>query len=95
MGDALVLDAARTNPGVCCGTCREKRHKFSFAPGWQQGDGCPCCWNHAGPFLLRFICCGRDDGTCTRSTWEEADALRESYISAEGHDRSCIIEKAP
>ncbi len=44
------------------------------------------------PFTLRFICCGREDGTATRSTWDEAEALRESYISAEGHDRSCIIE---
>jgi hypothetical protein len=32
---------------VCCGKCRQQRHKFSFASDWQQGDGCPCCWMHS------------------------------------------------
>lgn len=46
MSDRLVLDASKLVPGVCCGTCREKRHKFSFAANWGQDDGCPCCWTH-------------------------------------------------
>lgn len=44
-----------------------------------------------GGFILRLTCCGRDGGTVGRATWQEADELRESYLAAEGHDRSAII----
>lgn len=39
-----------------------------------------------------FICCSTDDGHAVRSTWDEADALRESYLFRKGgHDRTAII----
>lgn len=43
-------------------------------------------------FRIRFICCGLDDGSAVRRTWQEADELRKSYISVQGHDRTAIIE---
>lgn len=62
-----------------------------------------------GRWKLRFICCGREDGTERFETWEEADAFRRSYTSGSGianpaelwkggHDRAAIIslaEKGP
>ena len=41
---------------------------------------------------LRLICCGRSDGYWYTDTWEEADAIRNSYVTAYGHDRAAIIE---
>ncbi len=45
-------------------------------------------------FIVKLTCCGRDDGTYGPVSWSEADAFRESYLNAEGHDRSAIIEAA-
>ena len=43
-------------------------------------------------WLLHLICCGRDDGTWPCASWEEADAIRTSYIDpSTGHDRSAVI----
>lgn len=43
-------------------------------------------------WLVHLICCGRDDGTWPCASWEEADALRTSYIDpSTGHDRSAVI----
>jgi hypothetical protein len=44
-----------------------------------------------GGWILQLTCCGRDDGTVGRRTWQEADELRESYVAADGHERSAII----
>lgn len=57
---------------------------------------------------LRFICCGRDEGTQTFDTWDEADAFRESYTSGvgvdghgysgdgwKGHQRAAILSAVP
>lgn len=44
-----------------------------------------------GGWIVRLTCCGRDDGTWARPTWEEADQFREDYLNAPGHDRSAII----
>jgi hypothetical protein len=46
------------------------------------------------PWLLHLVCCGRDDGTWPCATWEEADEIRQSYVAAEGHERSAIITEA-
>lgn len=43
------------------------------------------------PWIVQLICCGREDGTWPCATWAEADALRNSYVAAEGHDRAAII----
>lgn len=45
-----------------------------------------------GAFRVRLTCCGYDDGSWAFPTWADADALRESYLAVEGHDRSAIIE---
>lgn len=58
----------------------------------------------AGLFTVRMTCCGRDDGSATFDTWDEADAFREGYLSGPGvgpptetrygvtgHSRSAII----
>lgn len=53
-------------------------------------------------WLLRLICCGRDDGVERFGTWSEADRFRESYCSGPGvlqadrpqyggHDRAAIL----
>lgn len=34
-------------------------------------------------YIVKLICCGRDDGTYEADTWEEADKFRESYTSGE------------
>lgn len=47
------------------------------------------------PWLLVLICCGRSDGTWPCNTWDEADALRESYMSAPDHDRQAILRAVP
>lgn len=47
----------------------------------------------AGPWLVRLVCCGREDGTERFETWEAANAFRESYTHPDtGHDRAAIIE---
>lgn len=64
-------------------------------------------WKRGGPrlFLVKLTCCGRDAGTFGPTTWESADAMRESYLSgpgvrdrsdphSSGHDRSAIIVNA-
>lgn len=44
-------------------------------------------------FAVQLTCCGRDDGIAgPYDTWEEADALREGYLTnVGGHERSAII----
>lgn len=43
-------------------------------------------------WVLRLICCGRDDGIEGYPTWEEAQAFRESYVGgSSGHDRQAIL----
>jgi len=53
-------------------------------------------------FLVKLTCCGRDVGVFGPTTWESADAMRESYLSgpgvrdrgdphSTGHGRSAII----
>jgi hypothetical protein len=54
----------------------------------------------AAPWVVQFYCCGRDDGTATRQTWEEADALRQSYVESNdgfnaGHQRSAVMTRWP
>jgi hypothetical protein len=46
-----------------------------------------------GGWIIQFTCCGRDDGTAARATWQEADELREYYVAAPmgSHQRSAII----
>jgi len=44
-----------------------------------------------GGWILHLTCCGRDDGTWSMPTWEEADKFREDYLNAGGHKRSAII----
>ena len=46
-----------------------------------------------GQWVLRLICCGHDDGRWRCATWEEADAIRNSYVSVKGHDRNAILTK--
>lgn len=48
----------------------------------------PAAWS------VELICCGRDDGRQGELTWTQADEFRESYVDAEGHDRSAIIRDA-
>ncbi len=43
-------------------------------------------------WVLRLICCGRDDGIEGYPTWAEAQAFRESYTNdTTGHDRQAIL----
>lgn len=54
---------------------------------------------------VQMICCGRDAGVESFTTWEDADAFRENYISGPGvkspggsdygHERSAIVTEAP
>ena len=48
-----------------------------------------------GDWVVQFICCGYDDGTWRCPTWQAADELRNSYIDAEGHERSARIIEGP
>lgn len=48
--------------------------------------------NNGAVWILRLICCGREDGVQVFTDWNEADAFRESYCDADGHDRQGIIE---
>lgn len=55
--------------------------------------------NQPDLFIVRLICCGRDDGVFGPVPWEQADEFRESYCSGlgvgpGGHDRAGIIESA-
>lgn len=58
-------------------------------------------------WTLKLICCGRDDGSVTFQTWEEADDFREAYTSGyavdphgysgtgtSGHQRAAILTEA-
>lgn len=51
-------------------------------------------------WIVKLICCGRDDGIYQADTWEEADSFRESYTSGPyvnvpgGHERAGIVEKS-
>jgi hypothetical protein len=45
-------------------------------------------------FAVQFTCCGLDNGSAVRDSWQEADDLRESYLDAPGHQRSAIIRLA-
>jgi hypothetical protein len=44
-------------------------------------------------WALDLICCGLDDGTVIRSSWDEANDLRESYTASEGHRRSALLRE--
>jgi hypothetical protein len=49
-------------------------------------------------YVVKLICCGRDDGEFRARTWDEADAFREAYVSGvgvgkDGHQRAAIIER--
>lgn len=58
-------------------------------------------------WIVTLTCCGRDDGTLTAGTWEQADAIRESYTSGvavhphgysapaheSGHRRSAVVSR--
>ena len=57
-------------------------------------------------FIVRLICCGRNDGRYLAEDWQAADKFREGYISGPGvydpehperggHQRSAIIEAWP
>lgn len=59
---------------------------------------------NVGEWLVRLICCGRDDGSQVVRTWDEANAFREAYTSgvgvkgpdwpwAGGHERSAIVSR--
>lgn len=45
-------------------------------------------------FIVMLTCCGRENGTYGPVSWDEADAFRESYLNAPGHDRSAILVEA-
>lgn len=46
-------------------------------------------------WAIDLICCGREDGTQTiEGPWSEADAFRESYCNAPGHERQGIVRRA-
>lgn len=50
-----------------------------------------------GPWLVRKICCGHDDGEAEFATWKEADRFREIYVDSSriaGHERSAIVRAA-
>lgn len=64
----------------------------------------PGAFQGAKPWRLKLICCGRDDGTETFATREQADAFREAYTSGpsvdphgysaaypNGHQRAAIL----
>lgn len=40
-----------------------------------------------------LTCCGRSDGAIYADIWENADAQREAYCNAKGHERSGIIRR--
>lgn len=44
-------------------------------------------------WAVDLTCCGHDDGTAIRQTYEDADALREGYLTAQGHTRTAIVRK--
>lgn len=68
---------------------------------------CPTCGGK--PFRLRFICCGREDGSQWFATTEDAEAFREPYTSGTavaehgysagpeewGHRRAAILDHCP
>jgi hypothetical protein len=52
-------------------------------------------------FVVRLICCSRDDGVYGPTDWEDADRFRESYCTGVGvndgkggHERIGIISEA-
>lgn len=44
-------------------------------------------------WFLTLICCGRfhEGSPAVFVTWDEAEAFRESYLDAGGHDRVAIL----
>lgn len=62
-------------------------------------------WEAESRFIVKLICCGRDDGVYGPVTWEDAEEFREEYCSGPavadphvvgcvgGHQRSAIIER--
>ena len=57
-------------------------------------EPCQTCGGH--PWSLRLICCGHEDEPAPgRTSWDEINAIRNSYIEAEGHDRQAIIVACP
>ena len=57
-------------------------------------EPCQTCDGH--PWSLRLICCGHEDEPAPgRTSWDEINAIRNSYIEAEGHDRQAIIVACP
>lgn len=46
----------------------------------------------ARPWRVRLFCCGREIPSDYLATWGEADAIRESYVSVDGHVRSALVE---
>lgn len=72
------------------GRCNCGRFMDSAAPTTGAGEEL---------FVVRLICCGRDDGTYGPVPWKEADAFRESYMAGHGvgnggHRRSAVIERS-
>lgn len=57
-------------------------------PGTPSGGG-------SGPWRLHLICCGRDDGHWRCPTWDDAHALRLSYIETKSHERSAVLTYEP
>lgn len=49
----------------------------------------------SGPWRLRLVCCGHDDGYRRCPTWDDAHDLRGSYMVTEGHERSAVLTYEP
>ena len=48
----------------------------------------------SGPWVLRLVCCGYDDGIERYATWDEADMFRQTYVTGPGgHDRAAILTR--
>lgn len=45
------------------------------------------------PFIVIYICCGRDAGMGTFPTWDLADEARNAWVSdqGDGHQRDAIV----
>lgn len=60
-------------------------------------DNCRSGGEASGPWLVRKICCGRDDGEAEFASWAEADRFREAYVDSAriaDHERSAIVQAA-
>jgi hypothetical protein len=56
-------------------------------------QACSTC--EGKPWMTQLVCCGRDSGSWRFATHAEADALRESYVNAEGHERTGTVTLCP